>query len=186
MLFLAGLPVPAAAQTAQWVVRDVDGALVGPVWEFRGGPALTKDFEVQIPLKVARRIPGKWIQLLVTPTAVRGTRDSVPFFYEDYDCSGAAFLDAPPQTNAVRSTVVFDTGVFWPTGPGETRVIRAKGVLMRDPGQCGGMLVEPDLCCTVVEPEEARFVATVGGTALAELGLRPPFRLEPATHPEGK
>jgi hypothetical protein len=151
-----------------------------------GDPVLTEGFAKDSPVWVARRIPGNWIQLLMTQNAVWATKDRVPFLYEDYDCSGPAFLEAPQNTNAVRATVVFDTGVFWPKGPGESRVIRAKGVLVGDPGRCDATLVEPDLCCTVVEAEETRFVAEASGAALAEMHLRPPFRIEPVAAPEGK
>ena len=178
-LFLA-LPLVATAQTPQWVVRDLEGGLVGPL--LSRGTAQTGPYRLadDSPLLVARRIPGKWIQLLMTRSAVWGTKDRVPFLYEDYDCSGQAFLEAPQDANEVRATVVFDTQVFWPKGPGESRVIRAKGVLVGDPGQCEAeaTLIEPDLCCTVVEAEETRFVAEVSGAALAKLELRPPFRLE--------
>jgi hypothetical protein len=178
VVLFAALPVAAAAQTAPWVVRDVDGTLVGSVLQPPGGAVVADGFETDSPLRVARRIPGKWIQLLMTRNAVRGTKDSVPFLYEDSDCRGPAFLEAPRKSSKVHATVVFDTSVFWPTGPVESRVIRAKGVYVRDPGQCSAMLVEPDLCCTVVEADEARFVAEVDGAALAQLQLRPPFRIE--------
>jgi hypothetical protein len=177
-LFMA-LPVAAAAQTTGWIVRNADSTLVGPLLPAAGDPVLTKSFAEDSPVWVARRIPGKWIQLLMSRNTVWATKDRVPFLYEDYDCSGPAFLEAPQNTNQVRATVVFDTEVFWPKGPGESRVIRAKGVLVRDAGQCTATLVGPDLCCTVVEAEETRFVAEVAGTAVAKLELRPPFRLEP-------
>lgn len=182
VLFVA-LPVAAAAQTTGWIVRNADSTLVGPLLPAAGAPVLTKNFAEDSPVWVARRIPGKWIQLLMSRRTVWATNDRVPFLYEDYDCSGPAFLEAPQNTNEVRATVVFDTEVFWPKGLGESRMIRAKGILVRDPGQCSTMLVEPNLCCTVVETQETRFVAEVSGAAVAKLDLRPPFRLEQVVAP---
>ena len=182
VLFVA-LPLAAAAQAPQWVVRDLEGGLVGPVLSGDTGRTGPHKLSDDSPLWVARRIPGKWIQLLVNRNAVLATRDRVPFLYEDYDCSGPAFLDAPQNTDEVRATVVFDTGVFWPNGPGESRVIRAKGVLVGNPDQCDAPLIEPDLCCTMVDTEETRFVAEVSHAALAKFQLRPPFRLERVVGP---
>src|SRR5574341_785130 len=182
VVLLVALPVAGAAPTG-WIVRSADGTLVGSLLPAAGDPVVTEGFAKDSPVRVARRIPGNWIQLLMSQDAVWATRDRVPFLYEDYDCSGPAFLEAPQNTNAVRAAVVFDTEVFWPKGPGESRVIRAKGVLVGDPGRCDATLVEPDLCCTVVEAEETRFVAGASGAALADLHLRAPFRFEPVAAP---
>jgi hypothetical protein len=179
VLFVA-LPLAAAAQEPQWVVRDREGALVGPVLS----PGTRQTGSVELgdhpPLWVARRIPGKWIQLLVSRDAVWATRDRVPFLFEDYDCRGPAFLEMPSSPKQARPAVVFDTEVFWPRGPAENRLIRAKGVLLADQQRCGDTLVEPNLCCTMLESEDTRSVAEVSRAALANLQLRPPFRLEPA------
>jgi hypothetical protein len=177
VLFVA-LPLAAAAQAPQWVVRDLEGAVVGPVLSRGSGQNGSVELSDDSPLLVARRIPGKWIQLLVSRNAVWATKDQVPFLFEDYDCSGPAFLETPPDTKTVRPAVVFDTEVFWPRGAAESRVIRAKGVLVGDPARCETTLVEPGLCCTIVETEETRLVAEVSRAAVANLHLRPPFRLE--------
>jgi len=176
-LFVA-LPLAADAQAPQWVVRDLEGGLVGPVLPRgtdRTGPyRLTDDS----PLWVARRIPGKWIQLRVSENAVWATRHHVTFLYETPDCSGPALLEAPRKKNEVLATVVFDTDVYWPAGLGESRVIRSKGILVRDAAECQDPLVESALCCSALVDEETRFAAEVSGVALADLHLRPPFRLE--------
>jgi hypothetical protein len=75
-------------------VGDAQGTLVGPVVQSSRTPVSAKSLNGAAPLPVARQIPGKWIQLLVTRD-VRGTNDSVPFLYEDYDRSGPASLEAP-------------------------------------------------------------------------------------------
>jgi hypothetical protein len=182
VLFVA-LPVAATAQTARWIVRSADSTVVGPVLGLAGDPVVSTSFSRNFPVWVARRIPGEWIQLLVSRNAVWATNDRVPFLYEDYDCSGPALLQAPQNTNEVRATVVFDTRVFWPKGPGESRVIRAKGVRVRDTDQCNATLVEPDLCCVALETEQTRFAAEVSSTDVAKLELRAPFRLEPVAGP---
>jgi hypothetical protein len=181
-LFVA-LPLAAAAQTSQWVVRDLDGGLVGPVLlQGKGAPGpdrLTEDS----PLWVARRIPGKWLRLRVTENAVWATRNQFPFLYESYDCSDPALLEAPRKRNEVLATVLFDTEVDWPAGPAESRVIKAKGVLVRNPYECQDTLLESRLCCSALGDAEEHFAAEVSGAPLAELRLRPPFRLEQVAPP---
>jgi len=176
-LFVA-LPLVADAQTPQWVVRDLQGGLVGPVLSRGTGQTGPERLSDDSPLWVARRIPGNWIRLRVSENAVWATRHQVPFLYETSDCSGPALLEAPRRKSEVLATVVFDTNVYWPAGPGESRVIRSKGILVRDPAECQDALVESTLCCSTLGDEETRLAAEVAGAALADLHLRPPFRLE--------
>ena len=176
-LFVA-LPLAAAAQTPQWVVRDLEGGLVGPVLSQGSGQTGPYKLINDSPLWVARRIPGKWLRLRVTENAVWATKNQFPFLYETSDCTGPALLEAPRKKNQVLATVVFDTDVYWPAGPGETRVIRSQGILVGNAAQCQDALVESALCCSALVDGETRFVAEVSGVALADLHLRPPFRLE--------
>ena len=173
---LVTLPVAAGAQAPQWVVRDLEGGLVGPVLS-QGSPG-TNALSDDSPLAVARRIPGKWLVLRVSQNAVWATRRLVPFLFESFDCSGPAFLDAPRKKNEALATVVFDTNVYWPAGNGESRPIRSKAILVSNPGECQDALVGSDLCCSTLADEEEHFAAEIGSAALAKLNLRPPFRLE--------
>lgn len=195
------LPLTAAAQTPQWVVRDAEGKVVGPVLapadgvaanqngtdgvaasqNRASGVAATRSRADDRPLWVARRVPGQWLAILVSRNTVWSTRQRVPFLFETPDCSGQAFLDAPQQTNQASVAVVFDTQVYWPAGVGQSRPIRARGVLVKDAAECSDLLLESNLCCTLAEDEGLHFTAEVSGTAVAQLSLRPPFRIEAAT-----
>jgi hypothetical protein len=177
VVFLAALPLAAAAQTLQWVVRDRDGGLVGPVLLQGAGGAGPDRLTVDFPLWVARRIPGGWLRIPVTESTVWATH-RFPFLYENRDCSGPALLEAFQEKDAALATVIFDTKVYWSAGPAESYVMRAKGILVRDPDQCQGALLESGLCCSTLGDEETHFAAEVSGASLASLGLRPPFRLE--------
>jgi len=132
-------------------------------------------------LWVARPIAGRSILLLVGDDALSDTKDLVPLFYESDDCSGSALLDAPPDADGNVAAVIFDTGVFWPTGRGASRVIRSKGTLVRESTDCTDVLVTPKLCCAAVEGGETRVTAPITGLQLADLHLRMPFRLEQGT-----
>jgi hypothetical protein len=177
--FFVALPIVAAAQTPQWVVRDQAGEVVGPVLSaFPGqtGPyKLTNDSTVWI----ARRHHREWLLLRVSEKAVWATTHHLPFLYETPDCSGPAFLAAPRRKNEALATVVFDTEVYWPAGRGESRVIRSKGFLVRDPDECQDALGESALCCSTLGDEETHLAAEVSRTELADLHLRPPFHLAP-------
>src|SRR5215468_5557333 len=154
-LFLA-LPLVADGQTPQWVVRDLQGGLVGQVLSQGTGQAGAFRLTDDSPLWVARRIPGNWIQLRVSQNAVWATRHYVPFLYETSDCSGPALLEAPRKKGEVLATVVFDTSVYWPAGPRESRAIRSKGILVHDAAECQDTLVESTLCCSTLVDEETR------------------------------
>ena len=58
VVFFVALPLAAAAQTLQWVVRDRDGGLVGPVLLQGAGGAGPDRLTDDSPLWVARRISG--------------------------------------------------------------------------------------------------------------------------------
>src|SRR4029453_17805709 len=176
-LFVA-LPLVAAAQTPQWIVRDLEGELVGPVMSQSRGQAGPYRLTNDSTLWVARRIPGQWLLIRVSTKAVWATGQDLPFLYETPDCSGPAFLEAPRRKNEALATVVFDTNAYWPGRPGENRVIRSKGFLVRDPAECQDALVESALCCSALGDEETRLAAEVSGARLADLHLRPPFRLD--------
>ncbi|HEV8374612.1 MAG TPA: hypothetical protein VGR38_00085 [Candidatus Polarisedimenticolia bacterium] len=169
------LPLAAAAQTLQWVVRDRDGRLVGPVLLQSAGGAGPDRLTDDSLLWVARRIPGGWLRIPVTESTVWAT-NQFPFLYEAQDCSGPALLEAPKDE--VLATVIFDTDVYWSAGPAESHVIRAKGILVRDPDKCQGALLESGLCCSTLGDEETHVAAEVSGARVADLHLRPPFRLE--------
>ncbi len=68
-------------------------------------------------------------------------------------------------------------------GTGREPRDQGEGSARQQPGPVRDHVVEPDLCCTVVEPEETRFVAPVSGATLVDLQLRVPFRIEPAAAP---
>jgi hypothetical protein len=177
VVLFGALPLAAAAQTLQWVVRDRDGRLVGPVLLQGAGGAGADRLTDDAPLWVARRIPGGWLRIPVTESAVWAT-NQFPFLYEAQDCSGAALLEASQKKDEVLATVIFDTGVYWSAGPAESHVIRAKGILVRGPDECQGALLESGLCCSTLGDEETHLAAEVSGARLADLRLRPPFRLE--------
>jgi hypothetical protein len=176
VLFVA-LPLAAAAQTLQWVVRDRDGKLVGWVLQQSAGGAGADRLTDYSPLWVARRIAGGWLRIPVTEGAVWATNQS-PFLYEAQDCSGPALLEAPQEKDEVLTTVIFDTEVYWSAGPAESHVIRAKGILVRGADECQGALLESGMCCSTLGDEETRLAAEVSGARVADLHLRPPFRLE--------
>jgi hypothetical protein len=178
VVFFVALPLAAAAQTLQWVVRDRDGGLVGPLLLHAAGGAGPERLTDDSLLWVARRIPGGWLRIPVTESAVWAT-NQFPFLYEAQDCSGPPFLEAPQEKDGVLATVIFDTDVYWSAGPAEKHVIRAKGILVRDPDGCQGALLESGLCCSTLGDEETHLAAEVSGARVADLQLRPPFRLEP-------
>jgi hypothetical protein len=175
--FFVALPLAASAQTLQWVVRDRDGRLVGPVLLQSAGGAGPDRLTDDSLLWVARRIPGGWLRIPVTESTVWAT-NQFPFLYEAQDCSGPALLEASRERNEVLATVIFDTDVYWSAGPAESHVIRAKGILVRDPDKCQGALLESGLCCSTLGDEETHVAAEVSGARVADLHLRPPFRLE--------
>lgn len=177
VVFFVALPLAAAAQTLQWVVRDRDGRLVGPVLLQSAGGAGADRLTDDSPLWVARRIPGGWLRIPVTESAVWAT-NQFPFLYEAQDCSGPALLEAPQEKDEVLATVIFDTDVYWSAGPAESHVIRAKGILVRGPDECQGALLESGMCCSTLGDEETHLAAEVSGARVADLHLRPPFRLE--------
>ena len=107
-----------AADTAGMVVRDAAGELVGTVVGRAVHAAATSGVAGEPMLWVARPIAGRSILLLVGDDALSDTKDLVPLFYESDDCSGSALLDAPPDADGNVAAVIFDTGVFWPTGRG--------------------------------------------------------------------
>ena len=170
-----------AADTAGMVVRDAAGELVGTVVGRAVHAAATSGVAGEPMLWVARPIAGRSILLLVGDDALSDTKDLVPLFYESDDCSGSALLDAPPDADGNVAAVIFDTGVFWPTGRGASRVIRSKGTLVRESTDCTDVLVAPQLCCAAVEGGETRVTAPITGLQLADLHLRMPFRLEQGT-----
>jgi hypothetical protein len=170
-----------AADTAGVVVRDAAGEVVGTVVGRAVHAGATSGVSGETMLWVARPIAGMSILLLVGDDALSDTKDLVPLFYESDDCSGSPLLDAPPDTDGNVAAVIFDTGVFWPTGRGASRVIRSKGTLVRESTDCTDVLVAPQLCCAAVEGGETRFTASITGLQLADLHLRMPFRLEPRT-----
>ena len=177
VVFFVALPLAAAAQTLQWVVRDRDGGLVGPVLLQGAGGAGPGRLTDDSLLWVARRIPGGWLRIPVTKSTVWAT-NQFPFLYEAQDCSGPALLEAPQEKDEVLATVIFDINVYWSAGPAESRVIRAKGILVRDPDGCQGALLESGLCCSTLGDEETHLAAEVSGARVTDLRLRPPFRLE--------
>jgi len=176
-VLLLVLPLAASAQTVHWVVLDRDGKLVGPVLLQDGAAAGVSGFSDVAPMWVARRIPGGWLRIPVAASAVWVT-SQVPFLYEEQDCSGRPLLDALSEKEAVLATVVFDTDVYWSAGPAESHVIRASGVLVRTADACQGSLLESGLCCSALADEETHLAAEVLRAKLADLNLRPPFRLE--------
>jgi len=179
-LLIAAHPT-VAADTAGMVVRDAAGELVGAVVGQAARAAATSGVSGEPMLWVARPIAGMSILLLVGNDALSDTKDLVPLFYESDDCSGSALLDAPPDAEGNVAAVIFDTGVFWPTGPGASRVIRSKGTLVRESTDCTDVLVAPQLCCAAVAGGETRFTASITGLLLTDLHLRMPFRLEQRT-----
>ena len=176
-LLLAAHPI-VAADTAQLVVRDAAGEVVGTVVGRAVHGATTSGLSGEPMLWVARPIDGMPVLLLVGDHALSDTKDLVPLLYESDDCSGAALLDAPTEADGTVAAVIFDTGVFWPTGRGASRVIRSKATLVRESTDCTDVLVAPQLCCSAVEGGEKRFTASITGLQLADLHLRMPLRLE--------
>jgi hypothetical protein len=179
-LLMAAHPT-VAADTAGVVVRDAAGEVVGTVVGRAVHAAASSGLSGETMLWVARSIAGMPILLLVGDDALSDTKDLVPLFYESDDCSGSALLDAPAEVDGHAAAVIFDTGVFWPTGRGASRVIRSKGTLVRESTDCTDVLVAPQLCCAAVEGGETRFTAPITGLQLADLHLRMPFRLEQGT-----
>jgi hypothetical protein len=179
-LLMAAHPT-VAADTAGVVVRDAAGEVVGTVVGRAVHAAASSGLSGETMLWVARPIAGMPILLLVGDDALSDTKDLVPLFYESDDCSGSALLDAPAEVDGHAAAVIFDTGVFWPTGRGASRVIRSKGTLVRESTDCTDVLVAPQLCCAAVEGGETRFTAPITGLQLADLHLRMPFRLEQGT-----
>ena len=171
-------PVGSATEQPTMIVRDADGHLVGTVLAQTIDLAVREGLTDRAPLWVARKIGGAWIFILVGKNAVWATKDVSPLLYLNDDCSGTPLLETARTRDEVRSTVVFDTQVYWPSGPGAERVIRSRGTLTKDPAQCDGRMVTGELCCTTYVADETRFTAEAVEVALADLNLHPPFRLE--------
>src|SRR5262245_14102611 len=169
-LLMAAHPT-VAADTAGVVVRDAAGEVVGTVVGRAVHGGATSGVSGEPMLWVARPIAGMSVLLLVGDDALADTKDLVPLFYESDDCSGSALLDARPYANGNVAAVIFDTGVFWPTGHGASRVIRSKGTLVRGSTDCTDVLVAPQLCCAAVEGGETRFTASITGLQLTDLHL---------------
>ena len=180
-LLFAVTSLAVAADKPLFVVRDADGVLVGLVLEQTVDLAVARGLTNSLPLWVARKIPSSWIFLPLTANAVWTTGNLTPFLYERDYCDSQPLLPAPRTRDEVHATVVFDTQVYWSAGPGSDRIIRSQGVRMADPATCHDLLLDGNLCCTTLSKDETHFAAETSGVALAQLNLRPPFRLEQAT-----
>lgn len=169
-----------AADDPPMVVRDADGNLVGTVLAQTVQLSTTLGLTDRFPLWVAQGGPGSWTFLIVGKNAVFTTKSLTPLLYESDYCSGSPLLAAPRTRDEVRQTVIFDTRIYLPVGPGSERTIRSQGVLLDDATKCEGVMRDATLCCTVVSQEEKRYASEASSVALATLNLRPPFHLEPA------
>jgi hypothetical protein len=183
LTFLVAARLTAAADPPRVVVRDAGGELVGIVLGQAADTAARYGLVDEAMLWVATPIDGTSILLLVGRNELWATKDLVPFLYESGDCSGPALLDAPPEADGVGAALVFDTSVFWPAGPGASRVIRSRGTPVLEPAACTDALVGPQLCCATVKGGETHFTAQVTGLEVAKLHLRMPLRIEQETGP---
>jgi hypothetical protein len=178
LLLVVFTPLVVAQDKPTINVRDADGKLVGTVLAETLDLAMTQGLNEKSPLWVVRKTGDNWIFLFVTEKAVRGTKAFTPFLYENDLCSGPPLLEAPKTADQVSPTAAFDTQVYWSVGPASDRVIRSRGVMMRDPDACEGTLLDGNLCCTVATTAESKFAGDAGSIALAQLDFRPPFHLE--------
>jgi hypothetical protein len=179
-------PLGSAADAPTMIVRDARGQIVGTVLTQTIDQAVREGLTDRVPLWVARRVRGAWIFIAVGKNAIWETKDLTSFLYVNDTCRGTPLLETARTRDEVRSTVVFDTQVYWPPGPGAERVIRSRGTLTKDPARCDGVMVNSQLCCTSHAADETRFAAEAVSVALAAFDFHPPFRLEAVPAPPGK
>lgn len=179
-LLVAVSASPARATGDAPLVIDSQGAVVGTVLGEASDPDanLGPVTEGEGLLWVAHPIPGADVRLLVGESGPWDTKGLEPLLYESEDCTGTPLLEAPADADGVRRAVVFATDVFWPDGPGASRVIHSRATLVRDQDDCAATPVAPQVCCTRLANGETRTVAPVTGVALASLRLSPPFRID--------
>jgi hypothetical protein len=145
------------------VVRDANGALVGPLLGASGTGT------------VLRRVGDVLMTLTVDTT---GFVDTFPSFdYESTNCSGPPLVPAPAAMLTIAPIVRGGTA-YYASGTPAAHTIQSTLTGSIVPGMCfSGTFVPPDACCLTLPSPQTMQVTPAATVPLGTLGLVPPFRV---------